>query len=110
VNAAGATASMLTRYGEIVLLRRPTGNGQFTNVSCAARIDQFQPHELTGGVVQGDRKVILSNREIEAAAWPGPPRRGDQIVIGGRTTTVQGVDTASIGDRVVRHDIQVRGG
>lgn len=106
----GATAALLARYGEIVVLRRPTSKGLHIDVDCAARVDQFQPHELTGGVLQGDRTVILSNQEIEARQWPGPPRRGDQVIIGGRTTTVQGVDTVSIGDRVVRHNLQVRGG
>ncbi len=110
MNAASATAAMLSRYGETVVLRRPTGQAQFLNVTCAARVDQFQPHEIAGGVTQGDRKVILSNREIEAGAWPGPPRRGDQIVIAGRTTTVQGVETIAVGGRVVRHNVQVRGG
>ena len=110
MNAPNATATMLARYGETVSLRRPTGQAQFTDVSCAARVDQFQPHEITGGVMQGDRKVILSNREINAAAWPGPPRRGDQIIIAGRTTTVQGVETVSVGSQVVRHNVQVRGG
>ncbi|MGE4043583.1 MAG: hypothetical protein AB7F35_01925 [Acetobacteraceae bacterium] len=110
MNAAGATATMLARHGETVVLRRPTGQGQFVDVPCAARVNQFQPHEITGGVMQGDREVILSNREIEAGAWPGPPRRGDQIVIAGRTTTVQGVETVSVGGQVVRHNLQVRGG
>ena len=106
----GATAAMLARYGETVVLRRPTGQGQTADVACAARVNQFQPHEITGGVLQGDRNVILSNREIEAANWPGPPLRGDQVIIGGRTTTVQGVDTVSIGHSIVRHNLQVRGG
>jgi hypothetical protein len=110
MNAPSATAAMLARYGETVVLRRPTGQAQFIDVSCAARVDQFQPHEITGGVVQGDRKVILSNREIEAEAWPGPPRRGDQVVIAGRTTTVQGVETVSVRGEIVRHNMQVRGG
>ena len=106
----GTTAAMLARYGETVVLRRPTGGGTAIDVTCAARVDQFQPHEITGGVPQGDRNVILSNREIEAANWPGPPRRGDQVIIGGRTTTVQGVDTVSVGASIVRHNVQVRGG
>jgi hypothetical protein len=110
MNAPSATAAMLARYGETVLLRRPTGQAQFIDVSCAARVDQFQQHEITGGVMQGDRKVILSNQEIEAETWPGPPRRGDQIVIGGRTTTAQGVETISVGGQIVRHNVQVRGG
>jgi hypothetical protein len=109
MNAPSATASMLARYGETVVLRRPTGQAQFIDVSCAARVDQFQPHEIAGGVVQGDRKVTLSNREIEAEAWPGPPRRGDQIVVAGRTTTVQGVETITVGGQIVRHNVQVRG-
>jgi hypothetical protein len=110
MNAPNATAAMLTRYGETVPLRWPTGQAQLIDVSCAARVDQFQPHEITGGVMQGDRNVILFSREIEAEAWPGPARRGDQIIIAGRTTTVRGVETVSVGSQIVRHNVQVRGG
>lgn len=110
MNAPNATAAMLARYGETVVLRRPTGQAQFIDVSCAARVDQFQLNEIAGGIVQSDRKVVLSNREIEADAWPGPPRRGDQIIIGGRTTTVQGVEAVAVRGQVVRYNVQVRGG
>lgn len=64
MNAPAATAAMLARYGETVLLRRPTGQA----------------------------------------------RRGDQIIIAGRTTTVQGVETVSVRDEIVRYNMQVRGG
>lgn len=105
-DVANATADALAEVGKQVTLRRPGG----PSVVCYARSDLYTAQEIGGGVIQGDRKVILSNREILAADFPGPPRRGDQIIMGGLTTTIQGVDTQSVGDVVVRHNCQVRGG
>ena len=107
---AAQTYGFLLKYGEAVVLRRPTGNGIWAECPVFARVDQFQPHELVGGILQGDRKVIMSSIELAAQGWPSDPRRGDQVMIGGKTTTVQAVDTVTLGSEVQRHNIQVRGG
>jgi hypothetical protein len=105
-----ATARMLEANGQDVTLRRVTAPGFFIDVPCRARIVDFQPEELVGNVLQGDRRGILSNAEIALARWPGPPRRGDQILYGpNRTLTIQGCDTVLIGDVVVRHNLHLRG-
>jgi hypothetical protein len=104
------TGRMLRQYGSAVTLRRLT-TGAPVDVVCMARVDQFQPQEMVGGITQGDRKVILSNDEIAAKSWPGPPRKGDQLITpGGRTTTVQAAATIYVKSAPVRHDLQVRGG
>jgi hypothetical protein len=108
VTAAADTYAALLEAGEPVLLRRIATPP--VAVQCAARVDDFAPHEIAGAVQQGDRRVIICNAEIAAAGWPGPPRRGDQLIIDGRTTTIQGCATLRIGSEVVRHTLQVRGG
>lgn len=104
------TQGMLLKYGETVVLRRPTGNGNWIECPVRARVDLFQPHEVVGGILQGDRKVIISPVELDASGWLGGLRRGDQVMIGGTTTTVQGVDVVTAGDVVQRMNMQVRGG
>jgi hypothetical protein len=103
------TGRMLRQYGSPVTLRRQT-TGAPIDVVCMARVDLFRPEQFVGGILQGDRQVVLSNDEIAAAGWPGPPRKGDQMIIQGRTTVVQGAASIYIKGAVVRHDLQVRGG
>ena len=54
-------------------------------------------------------EVAITNTEIAAAQWPGPPRNGDRCIIDGRTTTIQACDTRRLRNEVVLHLIQVRG-
>ena len=69
----------------------------------------YEPVQLIGGIVQGDRQVTISNAEIADAQWPGSPRAHDRCVIDGRTTTIQACDTRKLRDDIVLHIIQVRG-
>jgi hypothetical protein len=58
------------------------------------------------------REVRISNAEIAAAAWPGPPRAGenaDRIVIDGQERIVMAIDTRYIGEAAALHVMQVRG-
>jgi len=41
----------------------------------------YEPVQLIGGIVQGDRQVAVSNAEIADAQWPGPPRNGDDVLL-----------------------------
>ena len=103
-------ADMISQYGEPVILRRVAGNGIRFDVTVTAVVRGYQPNELISGIQQGDRLVILSNREIASRQWPGPPRQGDQVVIRGKTTTVQAASaTVVIGDEIAKHTLQVRG-
>ena len=113
-----ATANFLERGGgDRIRLRRQTGKGLYIEVSCVARITKFTPEMraqilAAGGVGQGDRLCVISNREISARRWPGPPRRGDIVIIEGEgnTTIVQGCDTSTLENVVMRHDLTIRGG
>lgn len=101
---------MIQRYGRPITLRRLAPNGIRFDVTVTAIVRNYAPTELVGGIAQGDRKVIISNREIERRQWPGPPRDGDQCIIDGKTTTLKAAPaTVKIGDDIIKHTLQVRG-
>jgi hypothetical protein len=107
-----ATADFLTQNGESIALRRLTGRGVFIEVICKARVTDYAPDEMVGGIVQGDRKMIISNREIEEAKWPGPPRAGDQVILleqNGDTAMVRASYPNRVSGQTVRHTLQIRG-
>ena len=101
---------MLERRGRPASLRRRVGTtNAFTDVTVDAVSAGYQPQELVGTIIQGDRKAVISNDEIEAASWPSPPRRGDLLVIDGVTTTIQVATPMFDKTRVVAYICQVRG-
>lgn len=106
-----ALENFLTRNGEDIILRRLTGRGFYIDVTCRARVNDYQPDEMQGGIIQGDQKVVLSNVEIAAAQWPGPPRIGDVILRNGgaQSAVVKGASSNTLDSIVVRHNLQVRG-
>ncbi len=93
------------------MLRRQTSTSPVTYVDVAVRavVTGYQPEELAGGIAQTDSRVILSPLEIEAAAWPGPPRKGDKAVIQGRVRNVEAVHVRRIGEQAVRIELRVLG-
>lgn len=104
------TSQFIRDYGEPVTLRRLTGTAQIPmDIAVRAVVREFDPQQLVGTIQQGDRTVILSNHEIAARRWPGPPRKGDQVVIVGAKMAVQSVETVRIGGEVIRHNLVVRG-
>ena len=106
-----ALENVLSRNGETITLRRLTGRGFWIDVQCRARVNDYSPDEMQGGIEQGDQKVVLSNAEITAAQWPGPPRIGDVILRNGGTLTavVRAVSSNTLDNIVVRHNLTVRG-
>jgi hypothetical protein len=105
-----ATRRQILRTGQPVTLRRMSG-ATATDVACTAVVRGYAAQELAAGsgLQQGDRMVVITNHEIAAAAWPGPPRRGDRVVIAGATATVQSVETRYLVAAIDRHVLQVRG-
>ena len=111
---SATTRRLVLRDGQPVTLRRITGTAPSqttTDVACTAIVRGFDPATLSpaAGLQQGDRHVTITNHEIAAAAWPGPPRKGDRVLIGGATTTVQSVETRQHRAAIDRHILVVRG-
>lgn len=101
---------MLSRRGRSVLLRRRVGtSSSFTDVTARGYSRGYKAQELVGGIVQGDREVVVANAEIVSASWPGPPRKGDTVVVDGQTVTVQGALTMYDGPDRCAHVLWVRG-
>lgn len=107
-----ATANFLDKDGESVAIRRLTGPGIFFEVITKARIMDYSPDEMVGGIVQGDRKMIVANRDMENAQWPFPVRVGDQVILldqNNATAMVRAAYPSSVNGQIVRHTLQIRG-
>ena len=104
-------ATLISQFGQPVTFQRTTGTTTQVRheVVCQAIVRGYEPVQLIGSIIQGDRQVTISNIEIAAAQWPGPPRSGDRCVIDGRTTNIQSCDIRKLRDDIVLHIIQVRG-
>jgi len=103
-------ANDIAREGALMTLRRVTGTGDVHfDVEVYGYDSQYKPEEIVGEIAQGDIRVIISNREILARSWPGPPRRSDVVIIDGKPHRVMGNEIQSIGGEVVMHWLQVRG-
>jgi hypothetical protein len=104
-----SVADMIERHGETVTLRRP--GTPDVDATPKAKVRGYQPHELVNGIVQGDRQVIIGATTLAAFGWPAPPSKaaGDRVLIDGKPTAVQGVETRKIGEDAAMYVIQVRG-
>lgn len=103
---AAKITKALARYGRPMALSRRVGTSEtFTTVTVRGVSQGYEPHQLVGGLVQGDRKITISNAEIAAAGWPGPPQAGDLL----DGAAVEGVETKHLGEVILAHVLQVRG-
>lgn len=116
---------MLAAFGQDVTLRRVTGTTHQTNVDCTCRalVRGYRADELAGGIIQGDSLVILSATDIIAAQWPGGqpvtsppgatdprvPRKGDKVIIEGKTRNVEYAEPIYVAGALHRINLQVRG-
>ena len=100
-------AARIDRDGEDVLLRRP--GAPPVQATVRAFVRGFKPDELVGGIQQGDRELRVAPGPLAALGWPGPPQRGDDVVIRGRTTKVQACETRTLRGADALHVLQVRG-
>lgn len=103
-------AAELARSGETMTLRRPGG------ASVAVKGKRHQPKgatgdELVGMATQAMRRIIISNAEIAANAWPGPPKNGDLIIIDNKPYRLIDDANTQVHDGViVAHFLTVKGG
>lgn len=106
MNAATRFADSLRRAGRSMELKRRTGTGStFITCTVSGKDRGYQPTELVGGVVQGDRRIRIAQADVETQNWPGPPKKGD-ILDGG---TVQGAQPLHDGAELVGFVVWVRG-
>lgn len=110
-------AATLAKHGEAMILRRQTAAGDPpTYADVTVKGKRRAPTGRTGDEVAGTYTaktlfIVISNREIDAAGWPGPPRKDDVLVIDGRDYALQDdADTRKDGGVVLAHFLTVAGG
>jgi hypothetical protein len=104
----------IRQHGEPVLFRRYTGSGAnrpMFNAELHAVVTGYQPQELIGGLVQGDRKVILLAEDVNKAQIGLPITTGDKLVVRGRELAIGMVDdsTHRDGTELVAFELKVTG-
>jgi len=114
-----AKAMYVRRLGdfEMVSIRIYTGAGssrpRFDYEPIRARPVDFNPDELVGGIVQGDRNVIVLAEDVINAGVPLPLATGanTKMVIRGRELTIKAIDdnTRRLGGELIAYEMQVGG-
>lgn len=94
--------------GRTVTLRRMVASAPL-DLPVKAMVRNYAAAELTGTITQGDRRLKISNKEIRESNWPGPPLKGDRVVIDARLTTIEAVAALHLGEEIASYVIQVRG-
>lgn len=116
--AIDALDRALARCGEDIVLRR-TG----VDLPVRAHVRTFRQEELTGGVMLGDLKVILSPTGLDDADWLAAipagtppfdpdrrvPRRNEKAIVQGRLRNVENPMPIMMGGELVRIELVVRG-
>jgi hypothetical protein len=98
-----------------VILRRYTGAGanrpRFDVEDVRAQVIGYQPHELVGTIVQGDRKVILYADDLVGAGFSQPITTNDKLVVRGRELAIIAADdsTRRVDGVLIAYELQCRG-
>lgn len=107
---------MLAAVGEDIVIRRYSGpagpDRPYTDTVARARVTGYQPRDLVGGIVQGDRRVIVLVDTLGALLPIVPGRDSDdRAVVRGKELTILAVDdsTRRIGGTLIALELQVRG-
>lgn len=109
MSLVGSAQRMIAQRGEVATLRRSATGAADVDVSVRAFVAHASRQPLAGTVVQMEREARISNAEIAAASWPGPPRPGDRLVVGSTTYHVQAVDTLKDAGAIAIHVLSLRG-
>lgn len=107
---------VLAKVGEHVVIRRYTGSGPNRprfDWTVRARVVEFDPSELIGGIVQGDRKIIVLAQDLMDAQAPVPVVAGAnwKAVVRGKEVTIKAVDdnTRRVAGELIAYELTVGG-
>lgn len=99
----------LADYGEDAVLRRSSWVGRVradVDTGVRAHVRGYLPDELIGGIVQGDRRAILSPTPFGVDDLP---EVGNSLIVGGTICAIMAAALIRAGGVVVRIEMQVRG-
>lgn len=112
---ASRVAAVLHDHGEAMTLRRQTAASPQTFTDVTVYGKRFEKRMLPAdGSTPGEGQIFLvvkiSNSEIAAATWSGPPKKGDRLVIAGHTYMIEAdADTRYDSGAIVAHILLVKG-
>lgn len=100
--------------GEVVLIRRYTGAGTARpkfDAQVRARVVGYEPNELVGTILQGDRRVIFLAEDLLAAQFALPVTSNDKAVVRGKELAIIAPDdsTRRCQGELIAYELQVRG-
>lgn len=97
----------LAETGQTVTLRRVVPNAPAVEKPFRAFVRGYRPDEIVGGIQQGDSLVIMSPTGLPAEF--SDLKRGDRVIINGRTRNIGYVDPVYIGGTLTRINALVTG-
>lgn len=117
MNAAQVKAQYARTLKERVTLRRlssgTTGSNRprFDAEGVRARTVGYDPDELVGAIVQGDRKIIVYADDLIAKGFTLPVTTNDKVVVRGKELAIIAPDdsTRRVDDVLIAIVLQVRG-
>lgn len=92
--------------GRLVTLARIGG----PSVAIRAVIRKYDAKELVEPLIQGDRKMFISNIPLANASWPIPPRKNDRVSMGQEEFTVVNAEPVRHKGEVAKWRVSIRGG
>lgn len=103
--------AMINEVGEDIIVRRITGTGPtpaHTDIVTRARVMGYQPSQLVGAIVQGDRRVIAL---VDTLSSMLPITTNDKVVVRGKVLAIKSVDdsTRRIAGTLIALEIQCSG-
>lgn len=105
---------MIADNGEPILIRRYTGVGTSRprfDTEVRARVTGYTSDELVGGIVQGDRKIILLVQDLIDRQFALPIVASDKVVVRGKEMAIISPDdsTRRIENVLVAYELTARG-
>ncbi len=99
----------IAKVGRTATLRRLVAGGPNVDVTVKVYLTMVAENEVVGGIFSDKRRGYLSNSEIAAAAWPGPPQRGDVLIVAGQEGMLGEVETRNVAGADALHIFDVAG-
>lgn len=105
---------MIDDGGEAVFIRRYTGSGTIKpkfDVQVRAKVSGYAPDELVGGIVQGDRRVIILVQDLIDRQFAMPVLASDKAVVRGKELAIIAPDdsTRRIAGVLIAYELTARG-
>lgn len=104
---AARVAEIVQRHGEMVTIRRLS---PLTTAQVRARLAGYEPSEIAGSIIQGDRRCFIGTQDLIAEGFPIPIQKNDKVVLAsGKVLNIEGADHRKWDDDEGLTVLQVRG-